>query len=356
MTLDIIRHRLHNQLLSQTKCTEPAQIVEWFGAVQAQDYAGAKWALGQRLENASDAAIEKAFDEGKILRTHVMRPTWHFVTPADIRWMLQLTAPRILGFIAFMDRQFGLDKADFKRSNAILAKALQGGKQLMRAELGAILQRNGFQTNANRLGHLLMHAELDGIVCSGGKQGKQFTYALLDERAPQAKMLEREEALAELTRRYFRSHGPAALQDFVWWSGLTTADARQGMDTIKPALEQEIVDDQIYWFTSFGSAKVKIPGTYLLPNYDEYIVGYTDRSAIFDMAHAEKLDSRGNVLFQNTVVTNGEVVGTWKRTIKKKGVVVELSIFKSLSKIETRAVHAAIQQYGQFLELPVGVT
>ncbi len=352
MTLDILRQRLHNQLLSQTKCTEPAQIIEWFGAVQAQDYAGAKWALGQRLESATDTAIEKAFAEGRILRTHVMRPTWHFVTPADIRWMLQFTAPRVLAFIAFMDRQLGLDKADFKRSNTVLAKALQGGKHLMRTELGAILQRNGFQTNDNRLGHLLMHAELDGIICSGGKQGKQFTYALLDERAPQAKTLEREEALAELTRRYVRSHGPATLQDFVWWSGLTMTDARKGVDLIKPQIESEVIENQTYWFAPATLTGKPSLAAYLLPNYDEYTVGYTDRRAIFDEIHTNKLDSRESILVQ-TIMIEGRIIGTWKRTIKKNEVILELSPFFPLKKAEDQAVRAAVQRYSQFLELPV---
>ncbi len=352
MTLDVILHRLHNQLLSQTKCSQPEEVVEWFGAVQAQDYAGAKWALGQRLEKTTESAIEKAFNEGKILRTHVMRPTWHFVTPADIRWMLQLTAPRVLSFIAFMDRQFGLDKVDFKRSNKILAKALQGGQQLTRIELASILQRNGFQTNANRLGHLLMHAELDGIICSGGKQGKQFTYALLDERAPQARTLEREDALAELTQRYFRSHAPATLQDFMWWSGLTASDARQGIELNRSHLASEVVGNRTYWLPTSTPVKKLSHTAYLLPNYDEYTVGYTDRSAIFDEIHTDKLDSRESILVQ-TILVEGRIAGTWRRTLKKNEVILELSPFFPLKKAEDQAVRAAVQQYSQFLELPV---
>ncbi len=352
MTLDILRQRLHNQLLSQTKCTEPAQIVEWFGAVQAQDYAGAKWALGQRQESATDAALEKAFAEGRILRTHVMRPTWHFVTPTDIRWMLQFTAPRVFAFIAFMDRQFGLDKADFRRSNRVLVKTLQGGKQLMRTELGSILQRNGFQTNANRLGHLLMHAELDGVICSGGKQGKQFTYALLEERAPQTKTLEHEEALTELTRRYFQSHGPATLKDFVWWSGLTMPDARKGIELIKPQIESEVIENQTYWFVPSTLTGKSSLAAYLLPNYDEYAVGYTDRRAIFDEVYTDKLDSRESILIQ-TIMIEGQITGTWKRTIKMNEVILKLSPFFPLKKVEERAIRAAVQRYSQFLELPV---
>ncbi len=354
MILDMIRLRLHNQLLTQTKCNQPSEVVEWFGAVQAQDYAGAKWALGQRLEEATDTAIEKAFSEGTILRTHVMRPTWHFVTPTDIRWMLKLTAPRVLATIAFMDRQFGLDKTDFKRSNTILVKALQGGKQLMRTELGSILQRNSFQTNENRLGHLLMHAELDGIVCSGGRHGKQFTYALLEERAPQVKVLEREEALAELTKRYFRSHGPARLQDFVWWSGLTMGDARQGIELIKSQFESEIVENQTFWFPASTPVKTSSPTAYLLPNYDEYMVGYTDRSAIFDEVHTDKLDSRENILAQ-MILIEGHIEGTWKRTIKKDEVIIQLAPFIPLKKAQEQAVRGAVQKYSRFLGTPVTV-
>ena len=351
MTLDIICQRLHNQLLSQTKYTQPDQVVEWLGAVQAQDYAGAKWALGLRLKTATDGAIEKAFSEGRILRTHVMRPTWHFVTPADIRWMLALTAPRVLPHLTYGDRQLGLDKTILKRSNTILAKALKGGKQLMRSELEPILQRGGVNTDGLRFIHLLMHAELDGIVCSGGRRGKQFTYALLDERAPQAKTLGRDEALAKLTRRYFQSHSPATLQDYIWWSGLTAADARKGIEAVKLEFEQEVVDDQTYWFPASTPIGVPSPTVHLLPDFDEYMVGYTDRSSIFDVAHTDKLDSRGSILNQYAIVIAGRVAGTWKRTIKRNEVAIELSSFKPLKKIEDQAVYAAAQQYSQFLEL-----
>src|ERR1044071_1267557 len=171
MTLDIVQQRLHNQLLSQTKFTQPGQVVTWLGAVQSQDYAGAKWALAQRTKGLTDAAIEQAFASGEILRTHVMRPTWHFVTPQDIRWMLALTAPRVRAAIAHMDRQLALDKVVLKKSNAALTKALQGGKQLTRAELGSILQKAGIAIDGLRLGHLTAHAEIDGVICSGARRG-----------------------------------------------------------------------------------------------------------------------------------------------------------------------------------------
>src|SRR5690349_9091087 len=159
MTLDILRQRLHNQLLSQTKFTLPSQVVAWLGAVQSQDFAGAKWALAQRTTGLTDAAIEQAFADGDILRTHILRPTWHFVTPVDIRWMLALTAPRVLALLTFLDRQLDVDQSLIKQTNTILAKALEGGKQSTRAEIGSVLQKNGIQTNGLRLGHIVMHAE-----------------------------------------------------------------------------------------------------------------------------------------------------------------------------------------------------
>src|SRR5215207_3273640 len=196
---DIVRQRLHNQRLSTTTFTNPSDLVGWLGAVQSQDYAAAKWALGQRIKNATDDAIEQAFNAGLILRTHVMRPTWHFVRPEDIRWMLALTAPRILTQSATYFRKLELDKSIFKRSNAVITKALKGGKQLTRAELMSVLKLNGIANdNLLRFTYLIVHAELNGVICSGARRGKQFTYALLDERVPQTRTRERDEALAEL--------------------------------------------------------------------------------------------------------------------------------------------------------------
>jgi len=353
MTLDIIQRRLHNQLLSQTKFFRPSQVVAWLGAVQSQDYAGAKWAVAQRTNGLTDTAIEQAFDKGEILRTHVMRPTWHFVTPADIRWMLELTAPRVRAAMASMNHQLGLDTAIFKKSNAVLAKALRGNKHLTRSELGKILQKSGVPVDGLRLGHLMGRAELDGVICSGARRGKQHTYALLEERAPQAKTLERDEALAELTKRYFRSHGPATLQDFVWWSGLTINDARKGTDFVKSQLAWETIDQQTYWFVPSARKKKSHPTVHLLQNYDEYTVAYTDRTSIFDITHADKLDSRGNIIFQYAIVFDGLVVGTWKRTIKKNEVVINVVLFTTLTNDQHQAIVAAAQGYGKFLELPV---
>ena len=350
--LDIVQQRLCNQLITRQSFEKPGDVVQWLGAVQAQDYGAAKWALGLRIQGATDEDIELAFSEGAILRTHVMRPTWHFVSPADIRWLLALTAPRVHAASGYWYRKLEFDDEFFRRSNEVLAKALQGGKQLTRLELAASLQEAGIETDEmQRLVYILMRAELDGIICSGARRGQQFTYALLDERVPPFRVLERDEALAELARRYFISHGPATLQDFVWWSGLAVVDARAGLDMVKIQLVQERVDDLVYWFSASSSALTQdfAQETYLLPNFDEYIVGYTDRSAVFDVSHREKLDSRANILFNHTIVMDGRVVGTWKRTLKKAEVLLDATIFAAMGMAEKHAVEGVVKRYGEFL-------
>jgi Winged helix DNA-binding domain len=352
--LNIAHQRLRNQLISRQSFEKPEDVVEWLGAVQSQDYAAAKWALGLRLQGATDDAIEQAFTDGTILRTHVMRPTWHFVTPADIRWLLALTAPRVKAASAYYYRSLELDDAIFTCSNTALVKALQGGKQLTRPELASALQQAGVAADdLQRFTYIIMRAELDGIICSGARRGKQFTYALLDERAPQTRTLDRDEAQAEFARRYFTSHGPATLQDFVWWSGLTVADAKSALEMAASQLMREVIDRRTYWFSTSSPPAHDLSQTiYLLPNFDEYTVAYTDRSAVIDESDMTKFDDRGNVL-NNTIVLNGRVIGTWKRTLKKNMVIVTPHLFSSLNEAETRAFEVAINRYGAFLGIPV---
>lgn len=351
---DIAHQRLHNQRLLGNPFEQPADVVGWLGAVQAQDYAGAKWAVGQRTHGMTDATLDQAFAAGTILRTHVLRPTWHFVTPADIRWMLALTAPRVHALNAAYYRKAGLDEAVFARSNAALIRALQGGQQLTRSELATFFQQAGIATDEElRFTYLMMQAELDGIVCSGGRRGKQFTYALLDERAPNAKRLPRDEALAELVKRYFTSHGPATLKDFVWWSGLTLADAKAGVEMVKPELTSEVVGDQTLWFApALPPAQASTLQAYLLPNYDEYI-SYADRSAVFDPCYANKFNPEENNVFSHLIVIDGQILGTWRRSFKKGAVVIERNSFRPLTPAEDEAVVTATQRFAEFLDLPL---
>jgi hypothetical protein len=352
--LDIARQRLNNQLISRKPFEKPEDVVQWLGAVQAQDYAAAKWALGLRLPNATDDDIERAFAEGAILRTHVMRPTWHFVSSADIRWLLALTAPRVNAAAAYNYRKLELDDAIFARSNVVLTRALEGGKQLTRSELLSVLQQTGITTDdLLRFSHIIMHAELDGIICSGARRGKQFTYALLDERAPLARMLDRDEALSELVKRYFTSHGPATPQDFVWWSGLTAADAKLGLEISKPHLVQETIDGQSYWFSSSMSPMQDLSqATYLLPNFDEYTVAYKDRSAIFDPLHTELTESD---ILNPVIVVDGRVVGIWKRTLKKDTAMLTPNLSIPLNEAEKSALMESAMRYGVFLDKSVSL-
>ena len=352
-SVSIADQRLHNQHLAGTKLATPDAVVRWLGAVQAQDYAGAKWAVGQRMHDATDAALDQALADGTILRTHVLRPTWHFVVPADIRWLLALTGPRVNALNAYQYRKNALDDATFARSNAVLSEALRGGMQRTRAELAAVLQQSGIATDDLRLGLIIMRAELDGVICSGARRGKQFTYALLDERAPHATTLPHDEALAELTQRYMTSHGPATVQDFVWWSGLTMADAKIGLEMVKSDLMHEVVGGRTYWFpASAPIATERSPDAFLLPNYDEYIVAYTDRNAVLDAPSAQLLDSRGNVLFNHTIIIDGRVVGAWKRTLKKDAVIVDATPFAPLGTADTHALELTAARYGRFMGLP----
>lgn len=352
---NLAHQRLHNQRIASAPFEQPGDVVRWLGAVQSQDYPAAKWAVAQRTEGVTDTAMDRAFADGAILRTHVLRPTWHFVTPADIRWMLALTAPRVNAATASRHRTLELDDAVFARSNAALIDALQGGKQCTRPEIAAILAQAGIATDdLQRLTHLLMRAELDAVICSGALRGKQHTYALLDERAPQATMLERDEALATLTQRYFTSHGPATVADYAWWSGLTVADAKAGLAMIASRLNHEVRGGQTYWLAaSPPPSQPSSEAIYLLPNFDEYIVAYKDRSAVIDPSHAENLGPRGNVLFSHTIVIDGRIVGTWTRTFTKDAVVIAALPFITLGDAEIRALSAAAERYGTFLGMPV---
>jgi len=347
--LDIPQQRLRNQHLSGPGLKHPAEVVSWLVAVQAQDYAGAKWALGLRVRRAVDQTVEQGFTAGTILRTHLMRPTWHFVSPADIRWLLALTAPRVHQSNALQYRKLELDRSVLRRSAAALEQALHGGRQLTREQLRVVLEQAGVHTRGPlRLGYILMYAELEGIICSGPRRGKQFTYALVEERVPPARALLREEALAELARRYFASRGPATLRDLAKWSGLTIADARRGLEAVRSQLQEEAAGGQTFWFAYSRQAKqATSPSALLLPNYDEYTIGYRDHSAVFDLSH------RFDLVYGHVLVIDGRVAGTWRRTLKKTEVVIQTNTFAPLSRPESRAVAAAADRYGAFLGLPV---
>jgi len=347
MIAAIADERLRRQRLTAAGLRKPEDVVAWFGAIQAQEYEPAKWALALRMREGIVAAdIERAFDEGRILRTHVMRPTWHFVTASDIRWLLDLTAPGVHRRMAPYNRQLELDTRTLTRALRVIERALRDQRFLTRAELGEQLQRGALAATSVRLAHIAMHAELERVICSGPRQGKQFTYALLAERAPEALRLSRDEALATLGTRFFTSHGPATGRDFAWWSGLAAADARRSLDIIKA--RRLDVSGRTYWTT--GPSPRSKPGgsfVHLLPIYDEYLVAYRDRVAV---PHGPTAIAPGPrfVTFDNSLVIDGQVAGTWRRVPGSHGVHVSVKAHRRLTARERGAISAALERYQAF--------
>ena len=348
---DLARRRLINQRLVGAGFRTPAEAVSWFGAVQSQDYPGAKWALGQRMLKVTDTELDRAFDAGEILRTHVLRPTWHFVAPADIRWMLALTGPRVHRAMSYYCRQSGLDAKTFARARPVIQRALKGGAHLTRAELAAVLKRAGIEALGVRLGLLVMHEELDGIICSGPRRGKQFTYALLDERVPPAPSLSRDEAVTALAVRYFTSHGPATVRDFVWWCGLTVKDARSGIEMASNALSQETAGGLTYWSSPNERARVRVPSpvVHLLPNYDECLIAYKDRNNVGHVPAPPDPRLKRLGVFAHQMFVDGRMVGSWRRTQSRRGVEIEVVAYRRLTRTERAALDDAVAHQGRFL-------
>ena len=347
--------RLVNQCIAPPRHRRATDVVQWLGAVQAQEYEPAKWALALRMREGVEADVERALEQGHILRTHVMRPTWHFVSAADIRWLQMLTAPRVQRVVAPQNRRLELDAATLRRVTLVFERSLRDRQYLMRAELSERLGRAGLAISGQRLAHAAMHAELEGVICSGPRRGKQQTYALVAERAPAARELSRDEALEELTRRYFRSHGPATVRDFVWWSGLTTADARRGLQMVGATSHE--VDGYSYWTTPPGRAR-DYPGdlVHLLPIYDEYVVAYRDRILV-PHGPPEIASSAGHtVTFRHSLVSAGAIVGTWEVARSSRSHTISVTPLRPLTQQERRGVLEAAARYERFAGVPVATS
>jgi len=339
--------RLRHQCLTTPRHRTAQQVVAWMGAVQAQDYTGAAWALALRAADLTLADVDRALAAGRILRTHVLRPTWHFVAPADIRWMLALTGPRVQTALRSYDRKLELDATLYVRARTLITAALVGGYALTRAELAEVLHAGGIAATGQRLAHLVMHAELEADICSGPRRGAQFTYALLAERAPRARVLSRDEALAALAERYFRSHGPATVRDFAWWSGLTLADARAAAADL-PVDRGEVLADAPGPERALGAH-------YLLPNYDEYLIAYKDRGAVLEPARAGNLGVFTSAEFPHQVVADGRVAGSWRREVGRTSAQVSLRWHQPPAPRQRAALAAEAARFGQFLGLPCGI-
>ncbi len=324
-----------------------AEAVAHLGAVQAQEFDEVKWSLAERVRGCTVGDVEDAFARGEILRTHVLRPTWHFVGAADVRWMLELTAPRVHQANRYYYRQVGMDEGVVARSQQAIAAALTDGEPRTRRELGEALSDAGIEdARGVRLAHLMMYAELEGLVASGPRRGKQHTYMLLSDRAPDALALSGDEALAELTRRYFTSHGPATVRDFSWWSGLTVGQVREGLELVGDELVSESDDDGTPWYSAPTPAlDGGATGCHLIPMYDELGVAYKDQRMVL------RAQPPHEGLLERPVLIDGECVGSWKRTVAGARLTLTVTLFTELKGAERSAVEAAAERFGAELEV-----
>lgn len=322
------------------------------GAMQAQDYRAALWAIGLRVSgsvNTAQADVEQVIADGKIVRTWPMRGTLHFVAAKDVRWMLRLLTPRILKSSAGRYRQLELDDAVFSKSRNVIEKTLLDHQQLTRAEIYEELNRSGISTEGQRGYHILHNLAQKGVICFGPQHDKQQTFVLLDEWVSPGEDFRGDDALAELSRRYFTSHGPATDRDFAWWSGLTLTNARKGIEMVEFDLQREVIDDTAYWYSSnLALAEPSTPSVFLLPAFDEYLLGYTDRSAVLDSSLAVKEYAR-NGIFRPSIVIDGCVKGTWSRKLLKTHATVQIQLFKVPDSVQSKSIRKAAEKYSAFV-------
>ena len=325
------------------------------GAMQAQDFPGMLWSIGLRLRAGTEAGVEEAIADRKIVRTWPMRGTLHIVAAEDVSWMLKLLTPRILAGATRRHEELELDLKTFVRAEKALRKALSGGNHLPRQEVFEVLRRGGIPVDPRRGYHLIWRLAQEGVLCHGPRSGKEQTFTLLDEWIPEGRKLEREAALAELAQRYFTSHGPATVRDLAWWSGLTAGDARTALEHAAPRLASEKVEGREYWFATSVGARGGAADAFLLPGFDEYMLGYQDRCAALDPQFAERILPGGNGVFMPTLVSKGKVVGTWKRTMKAKSAVIAAAPFEPLGKAAARTFAKPLERYCQFLGVPASL-
>ena len=355
--LEIARRRLRNSRLTGTGFTTPDEAVRWHLAMQAQEYGPAKWSIGQRSTGLVDADVEEAVAAGSIVRTHVLRPTWHFVARDDIRWLLALSGPRVQQGNAGRYRELGLDERTRGRCEKVIASALEGGNRLTRNEIGAVLDDARIDHSGQRMAYILMHCELETLIGSGGLAGKQQTYAILDERVPKGRRFDRDEALVALVRRYLTSHGPGTVKDMSWWSGLTMSDLRKALDLLGSEVRKGSVDDLELWSSaSDEAAPPSVRGAHLLQTYDELVVGYTE-SRFFGNPGAENARAAWSdrTYPSGVLLLNGLVGGHWRRTFERGSLQVEVHLYEDPARAATRAVEAAAEDLGRFLDLPVAL-
>jgi hypothetical protein len=349
----IVRKRLAGQGFFSPKLHFPEAVVAWLGAMQAQDYAGAKWSIGLRLPGSSDEDVEQAIASQAVIRTWALRGTLHFVAAEDVHWLLALLGPRVIAKNERRYRQLELDEATLARSNEILARALEDGRQLDRAALRQHLEQKGIATAGQRIFYILQRAALDRLIAQGIAPKNRPLFSLLREPTDPKRLRDRGEALKELALRYFNTRGPATLDDFVWWSGLLVADARAGLEAAERNLVQEKIEDRVYWLVEQDSdSRTTIPEAILLPGFDEYLVGYRDRSASVPEPYQEAW-AKSKAMFSPSILFRGRVAGLWKRAIKKNAILITADLFREITAAEEESLEKAVNEFGRFLNKPL---
>ena len=358
---DIPHHRLDKHHIHlghpgmETKFKTPHELVAWMGAMQSQDYAGAKWSIGLRVPGSTDASIEQALTDRRIVRTWAMRGTLHIVAAKDVRWLLKLLGARVLASVAGRHRELELDDKTFARCDDLIAKALHNGQPLNRTALIAMLKAHHISTAGQRPAHILQHAALRGLICQTTAPRNTPIYIPIDDAIPKGMVMQHEEAVAELVKRYFSSHGPATLQDFVWWSGLKISDVRAGLNANHSHLVEDTFEGKTFWRSNTEVKPPHAPSLHLLPGFDEYLLGYQNREMVIPAEHV-RLWTAGNGMFTPLLVIDGRLAGNWKRTLSKGKVALTIQTLHSLSKAENIALHVAAEHFGKFLALPVTTT
>jgi hypothetical protein len=354
----IANARVRTQRLSPAATTSPADVVRWLGAVQSQDYPLAVWSVGQRLRDGTARHVHAAIVDGSILRTHVLRPTWHFVARDDLRWMLAVTAPQVLARMRLYDRHHGVDAALIAASRKAITDAIRKSGHLTRAEIAAALKRARLKADSGWLvGHLLMHAELAGAICSGAPRGGQQTYALVEERAPKPQSLDGDAALAELATRYFQSHSPASVADFRWWSGLSAAQAARAVAAVDGRVHRLEVDGRtllVHAGSEAADEPAQASGAHLLQAFDELSVAYSETRDLIDVAGLLR-HRKPEGLLTRMLLLNGQAIGRWRRVAWGTTSAVSVSLATRVSAAERRAVLQGVARFGAFLEQPVAV-
>lgn len=350
-TSDIALQRLENHLVSHSDVIIPSEVVHRMVALQAQDYYASLWGIGLRVAGTiTEEEVEQAVSERKIVRTWPMRGTLHFAASEDAKWMLKLLTPRVIKSSAGRHKQLELDKSVFNKSRKLLEKHLQGEVSLTRPELYRILDENGISTEGQRGYHIIRHLAQNAVICFGCRRGKQHTFVLFDEWIPKSKNLIRDEALAELASRYIHSRGPVTEYDFAAWAGLTVSSARNSFKMIETEFEKKEITGQTYWFPEpVDSSHNKSP-VHLLPGFDEMICGYKDLSAILEPGRKKSVILKNGIL-KPVIITNGKIIGSWKRTLKTNTVKIKLKPFTKLTQKQQKIAIEKGVEYAKFLKL-----